>query len=130
MPDQLIVLLNGESQLQYDRGKPLPQRQRQFLDQMDLELQRGITIDNQIIERPDLQQRAQFVALNLIQAIDNNEEQKAAAMCAYLAVYLPDLKQVKAEQKPHSLLIDLVFDKEYVKEVQVQFTPPPRKTTN
>ena len=39
MSDQLVILLNGESQLQYDRGKPLIGRQRQFLDKMDMELQ-------------------------------------------------------------------------------------------
>jgi hypothetical protein len=117
-------LLNGESQLHYDRSKTLPDQQRAFLDKMDTELQHGITINNQRIDRPDLQQRAQFVALNLIQAIQNSDEQKAAATCAYLAVYLPDLKQVKAEQNAQGILIDLVFDKEYVNEVKVQFTLP------
>ncbi|WP_455212162.1 hypothetical protein [Kaarinaea lacus] len=123
MSQQLVVLLNGESQLQYDRSKPLPEQQREFLDKMDTELQHGVTINNQNIDRPDIQQRAQFVALNLIQAILNSEEQKAAAMCAYLAVFLPDLKQVKAEQQADGVFIDLVFDKEYMKEVKVQFVP-------
>ena len=123
MSEQLVVLLNGESQMQYNRNKALQHRQREFLDKMDAELKRGITIDERTVENPDLQQRAQFVALNLIQAIQNGEDQTAAAMCAYLAVFLPDLKQVKAEQKPEGLFIDLVFDKEYVPEVKVQFTP-------
>jgi hypothetical protein len=125
--DQLVILLNGESQLQYDRSKPLPDRQREFLDKIDAELQRGITINNENFSHPDVQQRAQFVALNLIQAIQNSDEQQAAAMCAYLAVFLPDLKQVKAEQQGEGVLIDLVFDKDYVKEVRVQFTPPANK---
>lgn len=123
MSHQLVILLNGESQLQYDRRKPLPDQQREFLDKMDRELQRGITINNQNINHPDIQQRAQFVALNLIQAVLNSEEQKAAAMCAYLAVFLPDLKQVKAEQQAEGVFIDLVFDKEYMNEVKVQFVP-------
>jgi len=120
---QLVILLNDESQLQYDRRKPLLESQRKFLDKMDRELQQGVVINNQSIKQPDLQQRAQFVALNLIQAIQTNDEQKAAAMCAYLAVFLPDLKQVKAEQQAQGLIVDLVFDKEYVEEVKVQFTP-------
>lgn len=127
MSHQLVILLNGESQLQYDRSKPLLDQQREFLDKMDNELQRGITINNENIDRPDLKQRAQFVALNLINAIQSSEEQKAAAMCTYLAVFLPDLKQVKAEQHDEGMVIDLVFDKEYVNEVQVQFTQPTKK---
>ena len=127
MADQLVILLNGESQLQYDRSKPLLDRQREFLNKMDVELQRGITINNENISHPDVEQRAQFVALNLIQAIQNSDEQQAAAMCAYLAVFLPDLKQVKAEQQSDGVLIDLVFDKDYVNEVRVQLTPPADK---
>jgi hypothetical protein len=42
-------------------------------------------------------------------------------------VYLPDLKQVKAEQQSDGVLIDLVFDKDYVNEVRVQLTPPADK---
>jgi translation elongation factor EF-4 len=125
--DQLVILLNGESQLQYDRNKPLVGQQREFLDKMDVELQRGISINHQNIEHPDLQQRAQFVALNLIQAIQNSDEQKAAAMCAYLAIFLPDLKQVKAEQQAEGVIVDLVFDEKYVNEVKVQLTPPAGK---
>lgn len=128
MPGQLVILLNGESQLHYDRNKQLLAHQREFLDKMDSELKRGISIDDQLIERPDLQQRAQFVALNLIHALQTGEEQKAAAMCAYLAVFLPDLKQVNARQKAHGVLVDLVFDREYVNEVKVRFTPPSGKS--
>ena len=127
MSDQLVILINGVSQLQYNRSKSLPANQRQFLDKMNTELQRGIMINGQYIENPELPQRAQFVALNLIQSIQNAEEQKASAMCAYLAVFLPDLKQVKATQNPDGILIDLVFDEDYVKEIKVNFTPSHHK---
>lgn len=128
MSAQLVIVLNGESQIQYDRNKSLSDQQRKFLDKMDLEMQRGININNQYLEHPDLQQRAQFVSLNLIQAIEQSDEQLAAAMCAYLAIFLPDLKQVKAEQNSDGVLIDLVFDQAYVKEVKVQFSALSPKT--
>lgn len=124
MSDHLVIVLNGESQMQYDRRTPLPEHQREFLNKMDMELQKGIKINEQYIEHPHLLQRAQFVALNLVQSIQDNEEQKAAAMCAFLAVFLPDLKQVKAELNTQGVFIDLVSDKEYAKEVKVQFTTP------
>lgn len=122
MSDQLVILLNGVSQLQYDRRKPLVAHQQKFLEKMNAELQQGVTVNDQKFPNPDMQHRAQFVAINLIQAVQNGEEQKAAALCAYLAVYLPDLKQVNAEQNQDGVLIDLIFDKEFVQAVKVQLT--------
>ena len=123
MEQVLAVLLNGELKLQYDRRKSLPTHQRLFLDKMDRELQQGVSVGGEEIAKPDLKQRAQFVALNLVRAILTDDEPVAAAMCAYLANYLPDLKQIKGEEKQGALFVDLVFDKAYVPEISVPFTP-------
>ena len=126
MADLLVGTVDGEPQLQFDRNKALPAHQLAFLSKMDKEMASGIVINGANIEKPDLQQRAQFVAINLLQAIFDNDEQKAAAMTSYLATYLSDLKQVKAEVKDEGVLVDLVFDQAYVNQVAVQFTPTPR----
>ena len=46
----------------------------------------------------------------------------AAAMCSYLAIRLPELKQVRIEDDTDGISIELVFDEEYRKQVAVQFT--------
>jgi hypothetical protein len=121
MNNVLVVTINGQSMLEFNRSKPLPGLQRRFLDKMDQDMDRGVTLGGLTIDQPDLLQKAQFVAINLIGAIRDNEEQLAAAMCTYLANRVPDLKQVKAIEKVGETFIDLVFDQDYVKEVKVDF---------
>jgi hypothetical protein len=121
MNDVLVVTIDGQSMLEFDRSKPLPGLQRRFLDKMDHDMDQGVSLGGLTIDQPDLLQKAQFVAINLIGAIRDNEEQLAAAMCTYLANRVPDLKQVKAVEKVGETFIDLVFDQDYVKEVKVDF---------
>lgn len=45
-------------------------------------------------------------------------------MCSYLAVRLPELKQVKIDTRGEEIGIELVFDEPYTKEVRVEFIRP------
>jgi hypothetical protein len=125
MSDQMAVLLNGIAQLEYDRRKPLPDYQGAYLERMDRKMDdQGIDIDGVRVERPDLGQKAQFVAANLVNAIVGDDEAQAAAMCTWLATRLPDLKQVKIrEEGDAGFAIELDFEQDYVKQHPVQFTP-------
>jgi hypothetical protein len=120
----LAILLNGVAQLEYDRNKTLPPQQELYLQKMDKQMDEGIQLDNGSISNPDLNQRAQFVAGNLAHAILSDQEAAAAALCSYLAVRLPDLKQVKITQasgnESGEISIELVFDEEYQKQISVQ----------
>jgi hypothetical protein len=120
MSEMMAVLLNGVAQLEYDRGRELPAHQAVYLDKMDRKMDEGIVVGEETVSDPSLDQRAQFVAANLVHAIKSDDEQTAAAMCTYLANRLPDLKQVKIEDKDGQVMIDLVFDEEYKKQVMVQ----------
>ena len=124
MSDILAVVVNEESQIEYHRDKPLPELQQQFLDKMDREMDGGIVLSGLKHDAPGKVQRAQFVAINLINAIHSEDGELAAAMCAYLANRLPDLKQVRAVEKDDGTLIDLVFDEPYVHQVKVNIIPP------
>jgi hypothetical protein len=124
MKDIMAVLLNGIAQLEYNRNKPLPDYQGAYLDKMDQKMAAGIEVDGRVIADPDLGQRAQFVAANLAHAIKSNDEANAAAMCTYLAVRLPDLAQVKIDDRDGEVSIELVFDEDYVKQFPVQFQRP------
>jgi hypothetical protein len=123
MSDIMAVLINGIAQLEYDRTKPLPPQQELYLDKMDQKMEEGIDVGNATIPNPDLNQRAQFVAGNLAHAILSDQEATAAALCTYLAIRLPELKQVKiinTDGNNGEISIELVFDEEYQKQISVQ----------
>lgn len=117
----MAVLLNGIAQLEYDRDKLLPDHQTAYLDKMDSKMETGIQIGEEVIKNPDLNQRAQFAAANMVQAIKSNDESTAAAMCSYLAIRLPELKQVKIEEKDGIASVEFIYDEAYRKQVVVDF---------
>jgi hypothetical protein len=102
---------------------------------MDAQMNEGIQVDNKLISNPDINQRAQFVAGNLADAILNDQESAAAALCSYLAKNFPDLKQVKithssseesdavnsTDSGKNEISIELVFDELYQQQVPVKF---------
>ncbi|HEY9199408.1 MAG TPA: hypothetical protein VIR60_08580 [Gammaproteobacteria bacterium] len=121
------MVLDGVSQLEYQRAMPLEPAQREYLDRLDRRMDAGIEFDGRRIEQPNPLQRAQFIALQLLAAVQAGNEGVAAATCAYLANRVPDLKQVRATTRGGLLSFDLVFDKAYAKEVKVEFMRPPKR---
>ena len=131
MSNILAVLLNGVAQLEYNREQQLPPHQALYLEKMDTKMDEGIQVGDAVIPNPDINQRAQFVAGNLADAILNDQESAAAALCSYLAKILPDLKQMKitqstgendtADDNNNEISIELVFDEAYQQQVPVQF---------
>jgi hypothetical protein len=122
MGNFFAVLLNGIAQLEYDRDKPLPPYQAAYLDEMDAKMEAGIMLGDETIENPDINQRAQFVAANLLNAMKSNDETLSAALCTWLANRMPDLKQVKINEEGEKVSIDLVFDEAYGKQTAVTLT--------
>lgn len=120
MSELFVVLVNGESQIEYNRSRPLPEKQLEYLDIMDTKMTKGIVLSGETIADPDPVQRAQFVSMQLIAALMDSNDQLIAAACAYLANRLPDLKQLKVDENYN---FDLVFDEEYKNKVQVAFSP-------
>jgi len=119
-PDMFYVVLNDEPLLEFDRKKPVPGHQRQYLDNMDSQMDQGIQLGDDFIKSPNPLQRSQFVANSLINLLLKDEYSTAIAMCTYLAKRLPDLQQVKAkgifsDSKEDELSIELVFDRSYEK---------------
>jgi hypothetical protein len=136
MNNILAILLNGVAQLEYNREQPLPPHQELYLEKMDTQMDEGIQVGETMISSPDQNQRVQFVAGNLADAILNDQESAAAALCSYLAKTLPDLKQIKITQSSsegaptvakntvdtnNEISIELVFDEHYQQQVPVKF---------
>ena len=123
MHNIMAVLLNGVAQLEYDRDKLLPAHQAAYLDKMDEKMKDGILVGDETVSNPDLNQRTRFAAGNLVHALKAGDESMAAAMCSYLAIRLPELKQVLIEEHGEQVSIEFIFDKDYRKQVAVDFTP-------
>jgi hypothetical protein len=121
---KLIAVINGESKIEYDRSQVLPDNQLSYLDKMDQQMDSGIPQGQGNIFAPQIEQKAQFVANQLINAIQQDDEQLIAATMAYLAIRLPDLQQVVAEEKDGETNIKLIHDKPYVEAQAVQFVSP------
>jgi hypothetical protein len=120
----MAVLLNGIAQIEFDRGKPLPDYQGAYLDKMDRKMdEQGIAIDGALVRSPTRAQKAQFVAANLAHAIRTGDEAQAAAMTTWLAVRFPELKQVKLTENGDDFGIELDFEQAYIKQHPVQITP-------
>lgn len=122
MSNMMAVFLNGIAQLEYNRDHLLPDHQVAYLDKMDGKMDEGIVVGSEKVENPDLNQRAQFAAANLLHALNTDDESMAAAMCSYLAIRLPDLKQVRFEAENGEASIELIYDEEYRKQVVVEFS--------
>jgi hypothetical protein len=123
MTNKLVVVVNGESVLEYDRNIRLPGHQRAYLDRMDKDMEGGITLGDSYIEKPNALQKAQFVTMRMLNGLIDSQDAMVAASCAYLANRVPELKQVRAVEKDEEITFDLVFDKEYQPEATVEFMP-------
>ncbi len=119
--EQLTVVINGSAILEFDRGQPVPGHQRKYLDNMDARMDQGITIADKHVDSPNALEKTQFVASSMINALSEENDTLAAAMCTYLAKRMPDLQQVKASFKEESgLSIELVFDRSFAKSQEEQ----------
>ena len=119
----MVVVVNGELKLEYDRSIAITERQQHYLDKMDQDMDNGITLLNENIESPDKTQRAKFVANHLVRAYMSDDDQQIAALCAYLAKALPGLTQVRVDIVDDQYNIDLKFDEVLENQVKVSFPP-------
>lgn len=125
MSREMAVLLDNIAQIEFDRGKQLPDYQAAYLEKMDRRMdQEGIDLDGEHVAVPTQAQKAQFIAANLAHAIVSDNESQAAAFTTYLAVSLPELKQVKIRREGEDgFAIELDFEEDYIKQQPVQFMP-------
>jgi hypothetical protein len=117
----LAIVVNDQLTLQYDRSKSLPEKQLYYLDKLDTKFDQGIELQGEYLPHPDIQQRARFMALSLMEGIMYQEDNKAAASLAWLATRLPDLKQLVAQVDKQGTRFELIFDREYQPQVVVNF---------
>ena len=117
----LVIVLNSTKVLEYFRQRQLSEQQVKDLDSMDAKLQQGLHIGTDQIEHPSAEDKAMFVTNLLINALNQDDEAKMGLCCSYLATRYPDLKQIRVVQHPDRTSIEMINDRAYVEEAQVQF---------
>lgn len=119
--NKLAIVVNDQLMLEYDRDVTLPQHQQAHLKQLDNRFDQGIELQGEFLDSPDLQQRARYMALSLMEGIMYNEDAKAAVSMAWLATRMTELKQVVAIVNDKGTQFELIFDEEYRPHQVVNF---------
>ena len=109
MNQLLKIIINDEMVLEYNKSNRLPGHQRQFLDQMDNDMDQGIELNGQVFNTPSQEQRAKYIAMYLINALLNETDHMVIASCAYLGHRLPDLEKVIAEEHSDEVTIEFTY---------------------
>ncbi|HED34147.1 MAG TPA: hypothetical protein ENJ08_08030 [Gammaproteobacteria bacterium] len=120
----LVAVVDGDSIIEYDRSRALPAKQLEYLDKMDEKMDISVPSGQGNIFAPDQTQKAQFVASQLMMAIESDNEALISASMAYLANRLENLKQVSARTSEGQKEITLVYDKDYTPAQDVKFVRP------
>ncbi|MCW8931444.1 MAG: hypothetical protein OQL19_14530 [Gammaproteobacteria bacterium] len=127
MSEKVGFILDGEEVLTYDRLQSLPDKQREYLDMIDEQMDDGFVLSDKKIEKPNLQQKTQFVALNLVSALSKNDDNTAIMMFTYLVNRMPELKQAKAKTKTldsgQQVGVEFVFDEVKAEGQKIEFRP-------
>jgi len=108
---KLTVFINDEPVFEYDRENVIEDKYLEFLDKMDKDMNTGIKISGELFAQPDSDHRTKFVAMNLIKALQQDNQAVIAASCAYLSHRRPALVEVRVNDQDGGLVFDLVDEK-------------------
>lgn len=106
--NKLAVVVNNEVVFEFDREISFEDQQMAFLDRMDSDMDSGIKIKGELLVNPDARQRATFIVMNLIKALQQDNEAVISASCAYLVNRHPALIEVHANDHGDAVKIELI----------------------
>ena len=109
MDNNLLVYINGRRRLEFDRGQPLPGRERRLLDEIDADLDAGFELAGGRIETPDGRQKAFYAIEQMINFLDRGQTDAASILCTYVGTRLPDLKIIHATEEGDEYSTQLQF---------------------
>jgi len=107
MKNSFKVTLNEQIIYSYI-DKPAPARLRRYLDEIESHMERGIKLGEQHVEKPSDLQKLQYVAMQLFNALDNKNLNKAEVMSAYLKNRNADLREICVTQMDDVINLKLI----------------------
>ena len=109
MTERLTIKLDGRTVIEFSRSAGVPGHQRAFLERMDADMDGGILLGDEKIDRPDSKQRAHYVVEQLHYALQDGNQPLAAVLCTYIARNLPELKSIRFDLHEDRVEADLVY---------------------
>jgi len=106
--NNLTLYVNDQTVFECNREMSIEADKLAFLDKMDSDMRRGIKIQGELISDPDIQQRAKFIVMNLMKALQQDNQAVIQASCAYLVNRLPGLVEVQVNDVGNKIDIELV----------------------
>jgi len=107
-PPCLRVTVNGRPEAAYDKTQRLAGGQRRALDEMDADMDGGFELGGRQVSRPEPWERAQFVAMQLLIALDRGDDALVTLTSAYLAHRHPELREVRAVDNGEWVTLELI----------------------
>jgi len=107
MPAAFNVSLNNQTIFQASPDR-MPGRVRRYLDEMDQDMDMGIMLGEQPIAAPNAHQKQQYVAMQLLIAIDQHNKNLAQVLCCYLQARNPQLIEVRVTEQGDEFNLKLV----------------------
>ena len=105
--NKITLFINDESVFDFDKDITLDEGQLSFLDRMDVDMDKGIKIHGELIVAPDAEQRASFVTMNLIKALQQDNDAVMSSSCAYLMHRFPAINEVHVNDDENRLKVIL-----------------------
>jgi hypothetical protein len=102
------IFVNEELAYEYERSMELDEAQLTFLERMEQDMERGFRIHGELITSPDDKQKAIFVTMNLLRALQQDDQPKIAVSCAYLSTRLPHVVEVHARDQDERIVVEFV----------------------
>lgn len=72
----------------------MPEEAADMFARMDADMDRGWQMSRIWVDRPDSHQRCQIVADRLLTAMENQNQELATMMAAYIVARMPDVREV------------------------------------
>jgi len=110
MSQKFSVIVNNETVLEYDKSGRLPGHQRNFLDQIDKDLDAGFKLGEEQVNDPDLFQRSQYIAQGLLAGMQSENKELVAAACAWLSTRQPDLTTIRFQIDGDDISLRLICE--------------------
>jgi len=106
---KVLLLVNGSVAFDFDKDITLEDGELEFLNKMDYDMDKGVKINGELFAEPDTQQRNIFVAMNLIRALQQDNQAVVTASCAFIVNRLPALEEIHVSDHETGIKVEFIL---------------------